>query len=103
MDSTQDGGLCNVNMKDSNGWTAMQFAAGANSVEAVQILAKHGADLSIEAANGYTPLQWAVRLQNEKVAEELRQLVGTERQLGWISRQPLSAIASRFFALIPSN
>jgi hypothetical protein len=102
-DSSQDGGLCNVNMKDSNGWTAMHFAAGANSVEAVRILAKHGADLSIEAANGYTPLQWAVRLQNEKVAEELRQLVGTERQLGWISRQPLSAIASRFFALIPSN
>jgi hypothetical protein len=102
-DSTQDGGLCNVNMKDSNGWTAMHFAAGANSVEAVRILAKHGADLSIEAANGYTPLQWAVRLQNEKVAEELRVLVGTERQLGWISRQPLSAIASRFFALIPSN
>jgi SH3-like domain-containing protein len=102
-DSTQDGGLCNVNMKDSNGWTAMHFAAGANSVEAVRILAKHGADLSIEAANGYTPMQWAVRLQNEKVAEELRQLVGTEGQLGWISRQPLSAIASRFFALIPSN
>jgi hypothetical protein len=101
--STQDGGLCNVNMKDSNGWTAMHFAAGANSVEAVRILAKHGADLSIEAANGYTPLQWAVRLQNDKVAEELRQLVGTERQLGWLSRQPLSAIATRFFALIPSN
>jgi hypothetical protein len=102
-DSTQDGGLCDVNMKDSNGWTAMHFAAGANLVEAVRVLAKHGADLSIEAANGYTPLQWAVRLQNEKVAEELRNLMGTDRQLGWISRQPLSAIANRFFALIPSN
>jgi hypothetical protein len=32
-------------------WTGL-LAAGANSVEAVQILAKHGADLSIEAANG---------------------------------------------------
>jgi hypothetical protein len=100
-DPTQDGGLCDVNMKDDNGWTSMHFAAGANSVEAVRILAKHGAALSVEASNGYTPLQWAVRLSNEKVAEELRQQMGTE--LGWISRQPLSAIASRFFALIPSN
>jgi hypothetical protein len=102
-DPTRDGGLCAIELIDSNGWTAMHFAAGANSPEAVRILAKHGASLSVEAANGYTPLQWAVRLQNESVAEELRVRIGTERQLGWISRQPLSAIASRFFALIPSH
>lgn len=102
-DPSKDGGLCDINLIDSNGWTAMHFAAGANSPEAVRILAKHGAALSVEAANGYTPLQWAVRLQNTAVADELRLRMGTERHLGWISRQPLSAIASRFFALIPSH
>ena len=70
-----------MNLKDANGWTAMHFAAGANSVEAVRILVQHGAAQSVEAANGYTPLQWAVRLQNQEVAEELRRqaLMGRNR------------------------
>lgn len=84
---------------------AMHFAAGSNSVEAVRILSAHGADLSIEAVNGYTPLQWAMRLQNKEVAEELRKRTcEREAQMGgWMSRKPLSVIASRFFALIPSH
>ena len=96
-----DGGLGNVNGKDENGWTAMHFAAGANSVEAVRILVAHGADVSLEAMNGYTPLQWAERLQNAEVAEELRQQEAEGG--GWMSRKPLSMIASRFFAMIPSH
>jgi hypothetical protein len=106
-DSARDGGLCNVNAKDDNGWTALHFAAGANSVEAIRILAGHGADLSIEAVNGYTSLQWAVRLQNKEAAEVLRS-IGRERETltggSWMARtKPLSMIASRFFALIPSH
>jgi len=99
----QDGGLCNVNAKDANGWTAVHFAAGANSIEAVKILASHGADLSVEAANGYTPLQWALRLQHHEVAEELQKRYNQADHPGWITRQPLSVIASRFLALIPSH
>jgi len=103
-DPSQDGGLCSGNLRDANGWTAVHFAAGANSVEAVRILAENGTDLSIEAANGYTPLQWAQRLQNEEVAAELRARLGTEREKnGWISSQPLSMIAHRFFSIIPTS
>jgi len=103
-DSALDGGLCNVNLQDANGWTALHFAAGANSASAVKILASHGADHTVEAANGYTPLQWALRLQNKDVASELRQL-GSEHPASsfWMSRQPLSAIASRLIAMIPSH
>jgi len=106
-DSSKDGGLCDVDRKDANGWTAVHFAAGANSSEAVRVLASHGADLSVEAANGYTPLHWAMRLQHQEVADELRERMSETEQnqlRGWImSRQPLSAIASRFFAMIPSH
>jgi len=98
-----NGGLCNVNLQDANGWSAVHFAAGANSVQAVRILTSYGAALSVEASNGYTPLQWALRLQNAQVAEELRLRIGTEQKLGWMSRQPLSAIANRFLAMIPSH
>lgn len=94
-----------MDRKDDNGWTAMHFAAGANSVEAVRILAAHGAELSEEAVNGYTPLQWALRLQNNEVAEELRRRT-SERESqtgGWMSRKPLSMLANRFFALIPTQ
>lgn len=102
----QDGGLADVNIRDSNNWTAMHFCAGANSVEAIQILANHGAQLALEANNGYTPFHWAQRLSNHEVAEELQLLGADQRflEMGWLrNQQPLSAIASRFFAMIPSH
>jgi hypothetical protein len=101
----RDGGLADVNLKDANGWTAMHFAAGANSVEAVQILSSHGSQLAVEAANGYTPFHWAQRLSNDDVAEELQRLGADQRflEMGWIRSQPLSVIASRFFSLIPTH
>eukprot|EP00804_Cyclotella_cryptica_P023099 CCRYP_000336-RB/>CCRYP_000336-RB protein AED:0.38 eAED:0.38 QI:99/1/1/1/1/1/5/527/856 len=47
-DSGMDCGLCDVDIRDANGWTALHFAAGANSVSSVRILAQHGAKLTIE-------------------------------------------------------
>lgn len=100
---TDDGGLCDVNRRDDNAWSALHFAAGSNSVEAVRILIKHGADWTVEANNGYTPLQWAMRLQHHQVAQELKNLALQHHELQnrkWMAHRPLSAIASRFFALV---
>eukprot|EP00977_Amphora_coffeiformis_P004024 scaffold804_cov165-Amphora_coffeaeformis.AAC.3 len=98
----KDGGLCDVNCRDANAWTALHFAAGSNSVEAVRVLVKHGADWTVEANNGYTPYQWAVRLKHHQVAKELKDLASQNhlRNHRWMSHRPLSAIASRFFTFV---
>ncbi|GKY98729.1 hypothetical protein MPSEU_000829200 [Mayamaea pseudoterrestris] len=99
-DEGADGGLCNVSRKDKNGWTAAHFCAGSNAVPALAVLDHYGAPLNVEAGNGYTPLQWAIRLQNEQIAEELRRRTGNDGN-NWMSGQPLTAIANRFFAMMP--
>ena len=105
-DCRRDGGLCDVNIRDSNGWTALHFAAGTNAVQVVRVLVKHGAMLDVEAHNGYSPLQWAVRLSQEEVASELTDLLAAKATTDhgkWIPGQPLSSIANRFLSLIPSH
>jgi len=95
-DHGNDGGLANVNIRDTNGWTALHFAAGANSVEAVRILATHGAQLAVEANNGYTPFQWAQRLSNALVAEELQKLGADQR---FLLEHSFSSMAHRLFRM----
>jgi hypothetical protein len=110
-DPNLDCGLCDVNVKDANGWTAMHFAAGANSVTSVRVLADHGAKLTLEAGNGYTPFHWAERLSNTEVAVELERLGADNRFVGrWMfgglaapngynRRIPfVSFLANRYFA-----
>lgn len=72
-----DGGLCDVNIVDTNGWSALHFAVGCSGETGkavVRILAKYGCNLYHEANNGYTPYHWAQRLSNHAVAEELKRL-----------------------------
>lgn len=109
-DPSKDQGLCRIDLQDQNGWTALHFAAGANSVEAARILADRGANLSVTAENGYTPYQWAQRLSNHEVADELKRRMEQSDPYynanhPWISgaSQPLSMIANRFFAMIPAR
>lgn len=98
-----DGGLADINLRDSNGWTGLHFAAGANAIAAAEVLASHGAELAVEANNGYTPLLWAQRLSNDEMAETLKGLQAKADQKAWMSsRGPLSQIAHRFFSFIPS-
>lgn len=100
-----DGGLCDVNCRDANAWTALHFAAGSNSVAAVRCLVRHGADSTVEANNGYSAHAWAVRLKHHQVAQELKELAAQNRlqNHGWMAHRPLSAIASRFFAYVQSH
>lgn len=94
-DPSKDGGLCNVDIRDANGWTALHFAAGANSVSSVRILAEHGAKLTIEAGNGYTPYHWAERLSNEEVAAEMERLGADNRFVGrWMFGGGASSLGS---------
>ena len=101
-DDANDGGLCDVNCRDANAWTALHFAAGSNSVEAARCLVKHGADWTVEANNGYTAYQWAIRLKHYQVAEELKELAAQNHlsRQSWMAHRPLSEIASRFFAFV---
>ena len=98
-DPSRDGGLCDVDLVDENGWTALHFAAGADSVETVRVLASFGVRMTIEAANGYTPYHWAERLSNTDVADELRRLRADDR---FMMPTPLAFFANRFFAMIPT-
>eukprot|EP00592_Proboscia_alata_P008963 CAMPEP_0194354940 /NCGR_PEP_ID=MMETSP0174-20130528/2940_1 /TAXON_ID=216777 /ORGANISM="Proboscia alata, Strain PI-D3" /LENGTH=875 /DNA_ID=CAMNT_0039124019 /DNA_START=58 /DNA_END=2685 /DNA_ORIENTATION=+ len=106
-ESISDGGLCNIDCQDGNGWTALHFAAGANCVLAVEVLAKYGANLAIEAGNGYTPYRWSERLGNAEVMRILEDL-GVNSNFFQYNNifgpgLPLLSMASRVFKLIPSN
>eukprot|EP00978_Attheya_sp_CCMP212_P034797 scaffold147951_cov59-Attheya_sp.AAC.1 len=83
----RDGGLCDIDLRDNNGWTAMHFAAGANSAAAVKILASCGAKMNVEANNGYTPYHWAERLSNREVLEEFQHL-GADNRFIWSFGSP---------------
>ena len=98
-DAGQDGGLCDINQLDDNGWSALHFAAGSNCVDAVAILASYGAKLTVEAYNGYTPYHWAERLSNTEVAQELKRH-NADKKFTFIfgTVQPLQQVADRFFS-----
>jgi ankyrin repeat protein len=49
-------------------------------VDAVRVLIKYGASLHVPAANGYTPIQWAIRLQHHVVANELQLAISSNQQ-----------------------
>jgi hypothetical protein len=54
--------------------------------------------MDLEAVNGYTPLQWAIRLKNDAVAEESSKWKVSTNPL----RKSLSILA-KVFPLMPSN
>lgn len=104
----EDGGLCDVDVLDDNGWSAVHFAAGVNGIAAIKILATYGAQLTSEAHNGYTPYHWAQRLSKNAAAEELKKLHADERfyelkKMMFGAGQPMQHFAQNFFGFRPQH
>lgn len=56
----------NVNETNMFGVTPLMFAVGRSEVEVVKLLIENGADISAEANGSYTPLFYAVEVNNDK-------------------------------------
>ncbi len=50
----------NINLQDTNGWTALHFAAQSRSTEIAKMLIDSGAKVDIPEVHGNTPLSIAV-------------------------------------------
>jgi hypothetical protein len=49
----------NVNVPDTDGWTACHWAASKGHDKAISLLSKLGADINLKDSHGSTPLHWA--------------------------------------------
>ncbi|KAJ7308268.1 hypothetical protein JRQ81_008795 [Phrynocephalus forsythii] len=58
-----------INTYDWNGGTPLLYAVRGNHVKCVEALLARGADLTIEADSGYTPMDLAVALGHRKVQQ----------------------------------
>lgn len=65
------------NLKGVNDWTPAHMAAARDDVDALRILVRHGADLSVrtDIDDRTTPLEEAVNLRSTKAAEYLESVV----------------------------
>lgn len=79
--------------KDSNGWTAMMFAAFTGQVDCLSFLVKETADLEAKDKHGVTASMWAARFGHMDCV----QLIGAEierRALLSVIITPADTIAS---------
>lgn len=58
-----------INIYDWNGGTPLLYAVRGNHVKCVEALLARGADLTLEADSGYTPMDLAVALGHKKVQQ----------------------------------
>ncbi|XP_078524762.1 DNA-binding protein RFXANK isoform X2 [Lissotriton helveticus] len=58
-----------INIYDWNGGTPLLYAVRGNHVKCVEALLARGADLTMEADSGYTPMDLAVALGHKKVQQ----------------------------------
>ena len=59
------------NIKDSNGWTALHYAAQIGDLESVKILIEKKADINAFSNNGRTPLHMAAKMNRKDVVNYL--------------------------------
>ena len=66
-----------INKKGINDWTPLHMAAAREDIEALKILVKNGADLTIKTVidNYATPLEEAISLKTQKSVEYLQSFV----------------------------
>jgi uncharacterized protein len=68
-----------VNEQDEQGWTALNWAAGAGDAETVRFLLDRGADATLTGRDNRTPLMIAKAADRKEVAEIL---TAKEQELG---------------------
>jgi len=61
-----------VNAKEDDGWTPLQFAAKYGHKEVAELLIAKGADVNAKTNEGYTPLDRAIQRKNIETADLLR-------------------------------
>ncbi|QQR48657.1 ankyrin repeat domain-containing protein [bacterium] len=66
-------GGADVNLIDTNGWTALHYAANNNNAPAINYLLSQHANPNITAQDGMTPLQLAIRGEYSACIEALIQ------------------------------
>jgi hypothetical protein len=65
-----------VNQTDSNGQSALSWAAKRNCTSAAEILLKYGANIDQPSANGFTPYRWAKWYKNHDMISLLSKARG---------------------------
>ncbi|MBI3440744.1 MAG: ankyrin repeat domain-containing protein [Proteobacteria bacterium] len=68
----------NVDERDREGHTSLQFAAMKNRVEIARMLLDHGADLHAESIYGYDALHYAVQDKHSFIEQMLREALRQE-------------------------
>eukprot|EP01012_Entosiphon_sulcatum_P064235 TRINITY_DN93017_c0_g1_i1.p1 TRINITY_DN93017_c0_g1~~TRINITY_DN93017_c0_g1_i1.p1 ORF type:complete len:313 (+),score=75.90 TRINITY_DN93017_c0_g1_i1:1234-2172(+) len=94
----------NTKHKKYYGWTALHYAAEADNEEMIYYLLHQGANPTIQAMDGSTPLQWAIErkktraiqaLNPEHVAEPLPAVIATVTELISSLAAPLEQVIQR--------
>lgn len=72
--------FCNINLRNSKGWSPSHSAASQNRAETIRLLAKHGASVSSKTVAGIQPIHLAAATNSVDVIRTLHELFVEEEK-----------------------